>query len=36
MTSFVLLARYRVLRRFFSSVWALRLARAGVRVWWTP
>lgn len=28
--------RYRALRRFFSAVWALRLARAGVRLWSTP
>lgn len=32
----VIWRRYRALRRFFGAVWALRLARAGVRLWSTP
>lgn len=28
--------RYRALRRFFRAVWALRLARGGVRLWGAP
>ncbi len=36
MTPAIMWIRYRALRRFFNSKWALRLARAGVRLWWTP